>query len=176
MDRILLVAAIAFLYGSPSLAADKGQASVGFQYSLLSHHEIGFNEAKPTAWVGQYGQLANEKVTIEERSIDDSLDSRKSIPEGIPEAGIGFGVAPLFGTYGVYRTGSNQEGSTYLALGFTLDDFTMDEAVTSYSNIDSGLSYGIGVNNRLFNIEYMMSVDEGDVEISAIGVSLISEF
>jgi hypothetical protein len=154
------------------LAADKDQASVGFQYSLVTYHENGFDEAKPTAWGGQYGQLANEEMTIEEKSIDDSLDSRKSVPQ----AGIGFGVGPLFGTYGVYRTGSNQEGSTYLALGFILDDFTADEAVTSDSNIDSGLSYGIGVNNRLFNIEYMMSVDEGDYEISAISVSLISEF
>jgi hypothetical protein len=172
MDRILLVAAIAFLYSSPSLAADKGQASVEFQYSLVTYQEIGLDEAKPTAWVGQNGQLANEKATIEERSLHDSLNSRKSVPE----AGIGFGVGPLFGTYGVYRTGSNQEGSTYHALGFTLDDFAMDEAVTSDSNIDSGLSYGIGINKRLYNIEYMVSVDEGGYKISAIGVSFISEF
>jgi hypothetical protein len=53
---------------------------------------------------------------------------------------------------------------------------TKDEADTSYSSNDSDLSFGFGIDNKLFNIEYMMYVDEGNYEISAISLGYISEF
>ncbi len=160
MDRILLVVVIAFLYSSPSLAADEDRVYEGFQYTLATYHVDGYDAAKPAAWTGKYSQFANENVTMDRRRSD---------------RGIGFGVAPLFGTYGVFRT-SNRDRSTYLALGFIVDEMTMDEAGTSNIRGDSGLSYGIGISKPSFNIEYMMSVDEGNYEISAIGLGFTSEF
>ena len=162
----------AYLYSSPSLAADEAQASGGFQHTLASYHEDGFDGAKPIAWVGKYGQLTNENVTIEESSVDASLDRRSSALG----AGIGMGVTPLFDTYGVFRTSSNHDNSTYVALGFISDELTMDEAGTSDSRDDSGFSYGFGVNNSSSNFEYMMSVDQDNYEVSAIGMRFISEF
>jgi hypothetical protein len=163
MDRILLVVAIAFLYISPSLAADGGRASEGFQNTLVIFHEDGYEGAKPTAWIMKYGQFTNEDVT---------MDHSRSVLG----SGIGLGVAPLFGAYGVIRTSSNHDRSTYIALGFILDELTLDEAGATDSRNDSGLSYGIGVINPSFNIEYMMSMDEENYEVSAIGISFISEF
>jgi hypothetical protein len=162
MDRILLVIAIAFLYSSPSLAADEERVYEGLQYTLAPYHEIGYDAAKPAAWTGKYSQFTNENVTMDLGKSDTGT-------------GIGFGVAPLFGSYGVYRT-SSRDSSTYLALGFTVDEMTMDEAGTSGIRGDSGLSYGIGISKPSFNIEYMMSMDEGNYEISAIGLGFISEF
>ncbi len=172
MDRILLVVAIAFLYSSPSLAADQNRAPEGFQYTLVSYHENGFDEAKPTAWVGKYEQLANQNVTIEERSVDDWLDRRSSTPE----TGIGVGVAPLFDTYGVYRTSTSNSKSTYVMLGFISEELATDEAGTLDSSDDSVFSYGFGVNDSTSNFEYMMSMDQENYQISAIGMSFISEF
>jgi hypothetical protein len=163
MDKIQLVVVIAFLYSSPSLAADEDRVSEGFQYSLVTYQEDGHDEAKPVAWTGKYRQFTNENVIMDRRSSD-------------VEAGIGFGVAPLFGTYGVFRTATNHNKSTYVALGFMVDEMTMDEAATSDDMSDSGLSYGIGISKPSFNIEYMMSMDEGNYEISAIGLGFISEF
>lgn len=163
MYRTLLVAAIAFLYISPSLAANEDRAPEPFQYSLVTYHEDGYDGAKSTVWMGKYGRFTNEDV---------SMDRSRSVPE----TGIGLGVAPLFGTYGVVRTSSSHDKSTYIALGFIVDELAMDGAGTTDSRNDSGLSYGIGVINPSFNIEYMMSVDEGNYEVSAIGMSFISEF
>jgi hypothetical protein len=172
MDRILLFVAIVFLYSSPSLAANEDRAPQRFQYTLVNYHVNGLDGAKPTAWVGKFEQLTNENATIEERSVNDWLDRR----DITPETGIGVGVAPGFDTHGVFRTGSNQDKPTYMVLGFISDEFAMDQAGSPHSRDNSGLSYGFGVNNASFNFEYMMSVDQENYNVSAIGLSLISEF
>jgi len=143
-----------------------------FQYTPATYLEVGFDEARSTAWMGEYGPLTNENVTVEEKAVDDWMDRRSSALE----TGIGMGVAPLFDTYGVIRTNSNHKQPTYLALGFISDEWTMDEAGTSDSKANNGFSYGFGVNNSSSNFEYMMSVDQGNYEVSAIGMRFISEF
>ncbi len=159
------------LLASSGVYADNG-TSGEFQYNPVTYLEDGFDEARSTAWMGKYGQLTNENVTNEERSVDDSLDRRSSALG----TGIGMGVAPLFDTYGVFRTSSDHNKSAYLALGFISDELTMDEAGTSDSKANSGFSYGFGVNNSSSNFEYMMSVDQEDYKVSAIGMRFISEF
>jgi hypothetical protein len=52
----------------------------------------------------------------------------------------------------------------------------MDEAGTLDGRDDSGFSYGFGVNNTSSNFEYMMSVNQGNYEVSAIGMRFTSEF
>jgi hypothetical protein len=172
MDKVLLVVAIAFLYSSPSLAADQDRNFAKFQYTLVSYHENEFDGAKPTARMGKYGQLTNENVTVEEKLVDDSLDRRSSTPG----TGIGVGVAPMFDTHAVYRTGSNHDKPAYVVLGFISDELTMDEVGRLDSRDDSVFSYGFGVNASTSNFEYMMSMDQENYEISAIGMSFISEF
>ena len=90
--------------------------------------------------------------------------------------GVGLEVAPLFGTYGVFRTSSDNENSTYVALGFILDEYIMDESETLDGINDSGLSYGFGVNKSSYKLEYMMYVDEEDYAVSAISLGIVSEF
>ena len=144
----------------------------GLQYSLASYQENGFDGAKQTSWAGKYGQLTNEDVITDERSLDDWLGHRSDILG----MGIGMGVAPLFDTHGVFRTSDRNDKSTYLALGYISDELTMDEAGTSDSRDDNRLSYGFGVNNSTSNFEYMMSVDQENYAVSAIGMSFISKF
>jgi len=161
----------AHLYSSPSLAADEGRASGAFQYTVVSYHEDELDGAKPGAWVDNYGQLTYENVALEEKSVDDSLDSSST-----PGTGIGMGVTPLFDTYGVIRTSSSHDKSTYVALGFIADELTMDEADASDSRDKNAFSYGFGVNSSSSNFEYMMSVDQENNGVSAVGMRFRSVF
>ena len=172
MDRLLLVVAASFLCNSPSLAANEDRVFGGIRYTLVSYHENGFDGAKPVVWGDRYDQFSDENMAIEERSVDDWLARSSSALE----TGLGIGVAPLFGSHGVYRTSSNPGKPTYVVLGFISDELIADEVGPVDSWDDSGLSYGFGVNNSSFNFEYMMSVDQGNYDISAIGMSFISEF
>ncbi len=165
------------LIGGAVLLASSGvyagsAASAEFQYTLASYYEDGFDEAKQTSWAGKYEQLTNENVTIDEKSVDDWLNRRSNVLG----KGIGMGVAPLFDTYGVFRTSGNHDKSTYVALGYISDEMTMDEAGAPDSRDDNGISYGFGVNNATSNFEYMMSVNQENYEVSAIGMSFISKF
>ena len=161
----------AVLLASSGVYASNGDSG-GFQYSLASYHENSHGGAKSTVWMGEYGQLTNENVTIEEKSLDDWLGRRSSALG----TGIGMGVAPLFDSYGVVRASGSQNKSTYVALGFISDELTMDEAGTSDSSNESGFSYGFGVNDSSSNFEYMMSVNQENHEVSTIGMRFISEF
>lgn len=172
MDRILLVVALAFIYSSPSLAASEDRAHDGFQYTLVSDHDNGYDGSQPIAWVGEYGQLADDRITIEEKSLGNRLDRSSSNPG----SGLGVGVAPLFDTYGVFRTSSNLKKPAYVALGYISEEFIMDDAATSDSRDDRGFSFGFGVNESTFNFEYMMLVDQENYAVSAIGMAFTSEF
>jgi hypothetical protein len=172
MDRILFVAVIAFLYSSSSMAADEARVTNRIQNNLITYHEDGYDEKKPISWAGKYEQLTNVNLTTEEKSINDSPDRNRSDMETY----IGPEVSPLFGTYSVFRTCGKQDGSSYLALGFNFDESTRDEAETSYNSDERDLSFGFGVNNSSFNIEYMMYVNEENYEITAISLGLISAF
>jgi hypothetical protein len=161
----------AYLYSSPSLAANEGQAPEAFQYTVTSYHEDMIDEAKPGALMDDHGQHTYENLVLEEKSVDDSLDT--SSTQG---TGIGMGVTPLFDTYGVIRASSSHDKSTYVALGFITDELTMDEDDTSDSRDKNEFSYGFGVNSSSSNFEYMMSVDQENNGVSAVGMRFISEF
>jgi len=162
----------AYLYNATASAEDAGQVSGEFQHSLARYHESDLNGAKPIVWTGENGEFAGENVAIQESSENDLTGRTTSNLE----AGIGMGVTPLFDTYGVLRTGSNNNQSTYAVLGFRADEMIMDDADTVESSEDVRLSYGFGVNKSSSNFEYMMSMDEGSKDISAIGMRFTSEF
>ncbi|MCP4331902.1 MAG: hypothetical protein GY785_04545 [Gammaproteobacteria bacterium] len=172
MSRIPIVVVIALIYISPSLAADESLVSDKFKFTLATYHEDGFDGVMPNTWIGKYIQLKNENATIEGVKVEHSLESRKSALG----MGIGLEVAPLFGTYGVFRTSIRNDKSTYIAIGVTIDELSMDETGVLESRNDGGFSYGFGTNNPSYNIEYMMYMDEENYEVSAIGLGLISEF
>lgn len=173
MGKILIIAAIAILYSSASAAADKDRAAVVFQYTLATSQVDGFDGAKLAASAGNYGQLTSKTSAFEENSVDDSLQRMRSVLG----KNVDLGIAPMFGTDGVFRTRGSQDKSAYVALGFVLDDTATDEeAVTSNIWDEGGLSYGFGVNHSSFNVEYMMHMNDGNDDISAVSLSLTSEF
>ena len=172
MSRTLFAIATTFIFSSPSLAADKFAAPGEFQHTLVTYHEAGSGGLKPGSWVGNDGQPEDKNASVERILVDDSQDRSQSA-QGM---GVGLEVAPLFGTYGVFRTSSNNEKSTYVALGVILDEFITDESETFDDMNDSGLSYGFGVNKTSYKLEYMMYVDEEDYAVSAVSLGIVSEF
>ena len=172
MSKIPIVLVIAFLYSSPSLAVGEGPVSDRFQYTPASYHEGEFDGAKANAWVGLYGQFENENTLIEEVKVEESLERRKNALG----MGIGLEIAPLFGTYGVFRTSIKNDTSTYVAIGITADALSIDAADSLDSRNDGEFSYGFGVNNSSYNVEYMVYMDEENRGVSAIGLGFISEF
>jgi hypothetical protein len=172
MSRISIVVVIALFYSSSSLAAGEDPASDRFQNTPATYHVDGFGESKAKAWVSLYGQFENGNAAIEEIGIEESLKDRKSALG----TGIGLEVAPLFGTYGVFRTSITNDKSTYLAIGITADELLLDESDRLENPNDSEFSYGFGVNNSSYNIEYMVYMDEENSGVAAVSVGFISEF
>ena len=111
-------------------------------------------------------------MSSEDKLIKDPLVG----DESIEELNIASGVAPLFEEYGVVRASGNLPNSTYLALGFVVDDETLGETELpgSWDVID--LSYGIGISSSAYDVEYMLSVDEENRGVSAIGLGITSRF
>ena len=180
MDRTLFIVAIALLYSSSSMAAEEDRAANGFQNNLTTFYEDGYDEKTPISWEDNFGQFTNLNLTTEEKSIN--LPDEKLInispDRNRSDMGthIGQGVVPLFGTHGVLRTSGKQDGSSYVALGVNLDDLVREDYDTSYSWDENDLSFGFGINNSSFKIEYMMFVNEENYDISAISLGYISEF
>ncbi len=172
MRIISIVVVIALFYSSSSLAAAEDPASDKFQHTRATYHVDGFGEATTNAWVSLYGQYKNENTTVEGIKLEDTFESRASALE----PNIGLEVAPMFGTYGVYRTSITNDESTYVAIGITVDELFMDEDDSLESRSDSEFSYGFGVNNSSYNIEYMMYMDEENYGVTAFSVGFISEF
>lgn len=172
MDRIIAVAVSAFLYSSASFAVDVDRVSASFQYSLTGFYVDSFDGSKAPAWKGEYGQLGNETGSTEEGSLDYSRD-RKVTAKGTM---IGLGVAPFYDSHGVFRTSSSDHKPTYFAVGFVIDELAEDEAGNLDRDDDGLFSYGFGIKNSSYNIEYMMSLDEENYELSAISLGFSSEF
>jgi hypothetical protein len=161
----------ASLYSPPLSAIDEDQDSEAFHYTVLSYHEEELDGSAPGVWADDDGQLAHGSKALDEKPLDDSLDSRG--PSG---TGIGMGVTPLFDTYGVVRARSSHDKSTYVALGFISDELTLDEADILDSENKKAFSYGFGVNSSSSNFEYMMSMDQKSSGVSAVGMRFTSEF
>ena len=172
MSRILIVAVITSLYSSSLLAADQSLVPDKLQFTLATYHEVGFDGVKSNPWTGQHSQLENENTAIEAVKLEQSLERKSSMPG----TGIGLEVVPLFGTYGVYRTSIKNDKSTYMAFGVTTDELSTNETDSLGSGNDGAFSYGFGVNNSAYNIEYMMYVDEENYSVSAISLGFVSEF
>ena len=139
-----------------------------FQDTPATYSEGEYDGAKANAWVDIYGQFNNENTTIEKIEAEELLEHRKNALG----TSIGLEVAPLYGTYGVFRTSIMNDESTYLAVGITADELSLDETDSLDSRDGGEFSYGFGVNNSSYNIEYMMYMDEENYGVSAISLGL----
>ena len=172
MNRLPIIAAVVFLYGPIASAANQGPSYVEFPYTPVTHSENRIHELKPAPLSAGY------QATSQGDTVDDNFgaESQANSHVGKSEVDVNLNVDQLYGTYGVFQARSDSNASTYLAVGFTLDEFTEDNPEITDDRDGMGLSYGFGVTQESFRLEYMMYMDEGSNDISTIGLGLISEF
>lgn len=171
MKKTALIMSLVFYYSSFSLSASEGKTYVGIQYSQLNYDDEDFaEEAEPTALIGRYGYFFNDNFSVESRLGfglgDDTLDF------GVD---VDIEVDNIYGLYGLYHLGNN-DVSFYGVLGLSKGELTGKGSGISESDDESGLSYGMGVDIKSFNIEYMMYLDEDTFEASALGLGYVYEF
>ena len=172
MDRILVVATIALLYCSSSMAVDNTHSTSRIHKKPINYHETQHAEKNPVFRAGKYEQLTRVTPTTGEDSLVDSPVHNRNVME--PD--VRPGVSPLFGTYNVFRTSGTQDGSSYVTLGFNFDELAGDESGTPYDGDESDLSIGFGIDNSSFNIEYLIYVNEESYEPSAVSLGFVSAF
>jgi len=176
MNRLPIIAAVVILYSPTSFAADQGPSDVEFPYTPVTHSENRLHEPrhepKPVALSAGY------QATIQDDTVADKFgaESSENIRAGRSDVDVDLNVDHLYGTYGVFQARSDSNASTYLAFGFTLDEFTEDNPEITDDRDGMGLSYGFGITQESFKLEYMMYMDEGSTDISTIGLGLVSEF
>lgn len=172
-NRLPIIVTAAILCSPMVSASNPGPSQAEFPYTQVNYSENRFHKPDPAPL-----SAGNTQVTSHRATVDDQFgaESPAKIRTGKSDVDVGLDVDHFYGTYGVLqaRTGSN--ASTYLAFGFTLDEFTEDNPNFEQDDNGMGLSYGFGVTQESFKLEYMMYMDEGSNDISTIGIGLVSEF
>ena len=172
MNRLPIIAATVILYSPIASAANQGPSYVEFPYTPVTDSENRIDELKPALSPAGY------QATSQVETIDDKFgaESPENIRVGKSDVDVDLNVDQLYGTYGVFQARSDSNASTYLAVGFTLDEITEDNPEITDDRDGMGLSYGFGFTQESFKLEYMMYMDEDNLDISTIGLGLVSEF
>lgn len=157
-------------------AETAGQSYLSIQYGLGTYSEEGFEDANPNFLMGKLGYFVNDGLSLEGRLGigvgDDSIND--------PFAGeLTIEVDSLIGVYGVGHARISEAFSLYGLLGFTRGELTATAPAfgMSFSDDDTGLSYGVGLNigsseSTSLNIEYTQYLDETYYDFTAVGLGI----
>lgn len=150
----------------------------GIQYSQVNVDIDGLDDADPTALVGKLGQFVTENVAIEGRLgfgvSDDEIDV--DLGPFFGEVEVEVEVNYLAGVYAVVHSDTEATATFYGLVGITQGEIELSVGGESVDDDDSGLSYGLGVNIKNFNLEYMSYLEEDDYDVTAISIGYVSEF
>ena len=158
-------------------AENTGKTYVGVQYAIGSYNEDGFEEVNPTALVGRFGKYFNDNFALEGRLgiglQDDSINFLGT--------DVSLEIDTLFGVYGVGHINLNETSSVYGLIGFTRAEATASALGQSFSDDESGLSFGVGAdigigNNVALNIEYTQYLNKSEFDFSALGLGAVFSF
>ena len=176
MPRFILIVVLAVMLYSPAQAARQGQNYFGIQYALteVDPKDSGLDEFEPTALGLKVGHFTTNNVAIEGRLGIGLQDDDQSVGP----FDIEFEIDRLIGLYAVFQTSGSGTTDFYGIVGFSEVEgsISIDGFSGSESEDESGLSYGFGVNIGGFNAEYMVYLDEDDVEVTAIGLGYVGYF
>jgi hypothetical protein len=172
MNRLLIIAAAVILQSPIASAAKQGPSYGEFPYTPVTYSENRSHELKSAPLSDGY-LATSQDDTVDDKFGVESPGYIRSVKSGVD---VDLNVDQLYGTYGVFQARSDSNASTYLAVGFTLDEFTGDNPDITDDRKGMGLSYGFGVTQKSFKLEYMMYMDENNLDISTIGFGLVSEF
>lgn len=173
MNRLPIIATAAILCSPIVSAANHGPSQTEIPYTQVNYSENRLHKPNPAPLSAENTQITSHRATADEQF---EAESPANIRTWKSNVDVDLDVDHLYGTYGVFQARSDSNASTYLAFGFTLDEFTEDNPDFEEDDSGMGLSYGFGVTQESFKLEYMMYMDEGSIDISTIGIGLVSEF
>lgn len=173
MNRLPIIATAAILCSPIVSAANHGPSHAEFPYTQVNYSEHRFHKPNPAPLSAGNTQITSHRATVDDKF---GAESPANIRAGKSDVDVDLDVDHLYGTYGVFQARTDNNASTYMAFGFTLDEFTEDNPDFEKDGNGMGLSYGFGVTKESFKLEYMMYMDEGSTDISTIGFGLVSEF
>lgn len=170
---------LAGLISSPAFAGDAGTSYIGLQYAQTSYEDDANVEVDPSALVGRFGYFVTDYFSLETRA-GFGIGDDEAEWDGY-STGVNVEIDYLFGAYGVGHLPINDMLSVYALAGFTQGEFTAEAGPYSYSDDDSGFSYGIGGQANFTpavaaTVEYTSYLDKSDYEISAISAGLNYQF
>ena len=174
MPRLILIFSLAVLVYSPAQAAKTGDSYFGVQYALteVDLNVSGLDEFEPTALGVRVGHFVNNNVAIEGRLGIGLQDDDQTVGPFDVE----FDIDRIFGIYAVFQTSGSDSADFYGIVGFSDAEGELSVNGVSDSDSESGLSYGFGLNVGGFNAEYMIYLDEDDIEVSAFSLGYIGYF
>lgn len=122
---------------------------------------------------GKVGVMATPYIGVEARAGFGTSDDRV--------LGADISIDSLFGGYATLNLPTNTPITPYAVLGFTRISSEADIPGGSYSDDDSDVSYGLGVNvdmarNVAANLEYMRYYDKDDVTLDGLSLGVAFRF
>jgi outer membrane immunogenic protein len=174
MPRFILFVVLTLMFFSPAQAAKQGQGYFGIQYALteVDIDVSGLDDFEPTALVGKVGYFVNPNVAIEGRYGIGLQDDDQTYLG----ADVELDIDQIIGLYAVFQTSGSSAVDFYGILGYSDAEADIKIDGSSDSDSEDGFSYGVGLNFSGFNAEYMVYLNEDDVEVSAIAVGYVGYF
>lgn len=141
---------------------------------MTTYDASGFDsDLNPTAIIGRLGYFVVDNFAVEGRlgfGVGDDSDF-----------GVDFEIDSIAGLYGVGHLPLGDVASVYAIAGFSRGEATVSDPWGSFSDDDTGFSYGVGLQAKFAptlsgHAEYMSYLNKSDYEITAIGLGLNYHF
>ncbi|ABM62051.1 porin family protein [Halorhodospira halophila] len=138
-------------------------------------------DADLTGLVGRVGTYVSEYVSVEGRAGFGIGDDSVTVSEGATSVDVDVELDYLFGGYVRGHLPVGDALALYGIVGLTGGQMTAEANGFSYSQSDTGASFGAGVDIHVgdaasANFEYMQYLDEAGYEIDALSAGLVGRF
>ena len=173
LRKILYFSFLLGLFNTSAQAEFEETLYMGIQASQLTY-EDDFIEVKPSALVFRFGGYLEEGAAIEAR-VGIGLNGYGDTVN-FSGTDIDFDVEYLLGLYGLYHIGWGSNASLYGILGITDGKLKASVPGLSVDGSTTNLSYGIGLNLKSFNFEYIHYFHDNDFDVTAISFGYVSKF
>ena len=167
---------------SAAVHAETGQSYFGVGYHMGTYDESGFPKANPTGLKIKAGKYISENLAMEGHfTLGMQSDTVKVYVPGYGNLNVDIDLKNAISLFLKADLPLAQTGKIYGLFGFTRGELEGSALGYSYSEDDSGLSYGFGIDIKVnqdmyLGGEYIMYIDESGYDYSGINLGITSSF
>ena len=183
MKKVLCAVILSSLFLSMnSFAGSEGQSYFGASYHMGTYEEDGLPSADLTGLNIKGGAYIADNVAVEGRyTLGMDSDTVSVFVPGFGNVDVELELDSAISIFVKGDLPVSNAANIYGLIGFTKAELTATVLGSSYTDDDSGLSYGFGVeaaiNDDMFiNGEYIMYLDEDDYEYTGINIGITKLF